>query len=140
MVSSAIVRGAVALVCLLLGQSLLGQDTGTPNGAAQGVVYRCVLTSGSVEYTNIPKPGCVVVSTYVYRPKQQETTGNNSTQLIEQGSYVNRDGVVVHSPAHSVSGTAPPGASAQCRDGSYSFSLHHSGTCSHHGGVSQWLK
>ena len=35
--------------------------------------------------------------------------------------------------------SAPPGASAKCRDGSYSFSQHHSGTCSHHGGVAVWL-
>src|SRR6266567_3670174 len=32
----------------------------------------------------------------------------------------------------------PAGATAQCADGTYSFSLHHSGTCSHHGGVVQW--
>ncbi len=34
---------------------------------------------------------------------------------------------------------APPGATAKCRDGSLSFSQHHQGTCSHHGGVSAWL-
>lgn len=34
---------------------------------------------------------------------------------------------------------APAGATAQCRDGTYSFSQHHSGTCSHHGGVAMWL-
>ena len=35
---------------------------------------------------------------------------------------------------------APPaGATAQCRDGTYSFSQHRSGTCSHHGGVARWL-
>jgi hypothetical protein len=73
-------------------------------------------------------------------PQGTQSVTNGSTQLIEQGSYVNRDGVVVHRPAHTVSGAVPDGASAQCRDGSYSFSLHHSGTCSHHGGVSQWLK
>jgi Protein of unknown function (DUF3761) len=33
----------------------------------------------------------------------------------------------------------PPGATALCRDGTYSFSQHHSGTCSHHGGVARWL-
>ncbi len=33
----------------------------------------------------------------------------------------------------------PPGATAVCRDGTYSFSQHHSGTCSHHGGVAKWL-
>jgi hypothetical protein len=73
-------------------------------------------------------------------PQGTQSVTPGSTQLIEQGSYVNRDGVVVHRPAHTVSGAAPAGASAQCRDGSYSFSLHHSGTCSHHGGVAQWLR
>jgi hypothetical protein len=29
---------------------------------------------------------------------------------------------------------------ARCKDGSMSYSLHHSGTCSHHGGVAQWLQ
>ncbi len=37
---------------------------------------------------------------------------------------------------------APAGATAptaRCRDGTLSYSLHHSGTCSHHGGVAAWL-
>src|SRR4051812_9220152 len=34
---------------------------------------------------------------------------------------------------------APAGASARCGDGTYSFSQHHSGTCSRHGGVAAWL-
>ena len=35
---------------------------------------------------------------------------------------------------------APPdGATARCRDGSYSRSTSRSGTCSHHGGVADWL-
>jgi hypothetical protein len=33
----------------------------------------------------------------------------------------------------------PPGASALCADGSYSYSANRRGTCSHHGGVAQWL-
>ena len=33
----------------------------------------------------------------------------------------------------------PPGATAQCRDGTYSYARHRSGTCSHHGGVAVWL-
>ena len=62
-----------------------------------------------------------------------------SPRLVESGRYRNVDGAVVHSPAHTDNGTAPAGASAQCRDGSWSFSLHHRGTCSHHGGVARWL-
>lgn len=42
------------------------------------------------------------------------------------------------SSSHSGSG-APAGATARCNDGSYSWSQHHSGTCSHHGGVATWL-
>jgi hypothetical protein len=39
----------------------------------------------------------------------------------------------------ATAGSAPAGATARCRDGTYSFSQHHSGTCSHHGGVAAWL-
>lgn len=51
--------------------------------------------------------------------------------------YTNVDGKHVESPRKA--GSAPAGASAKCRDGSYSFSAHRQGTCSHHGGVAQWL-
>jgi hypothetical protein len=34
---------------------------------------------------------------------------------------------------------APADATARCADGTYSFSATHSGTCSHHGGVTRWL-
>ena len=61
------------------------------------------------------------------------------SQLVEHGHYVNKSGAVVHSPAHTVTGSAPAGASAKCRDGTFSFSQHHSGTCSHHGGVASWI-
>ncbi len=52
-------------------------------------------------------------------------------------SYVNSDGQCVHDPVQAPS--APSGATARCEDGTYSFSKHHSGTCSGHGGVAEWL-
>ena len=52
-------------------------------------------------------------------------------------AYVNSDGQCIHDPNSSA--TAPAGATAQCEDGTYSFSTHQSGTCSGHGGVSRWL-
>jgi hypothetical protein len=52
------------------------------------------------------------------------------------GYYRNVDGVSVHRPMHSRS--RMPGSSAVCRDGSQSFSRHHRGTCSHHGGVASY--
>ncbi|MFE1171928.1 DUF3761 domain-containing protein [Streptomyces sp. NPDC058773] len=32
------------------------------------------------------------------------------------------------------------GASAKCNDGTYSYSRHRRGTCSHHHGVAVWLR
>jgi hypothetical protein len=53
------------------------------------------------------------------------------------GYYTNSNGVKVQSPTSSF--IVPKGASAQCKDGTYSFSKHHSGTCSGHKGVKKWL-
>jgi hypothetical protein len=47
--------------------------------------------------------------------------------------------VLMLAGAAAAQAAAPPGASARCRDGSYSFSKHHAGTCSHHGGVAAWF-
>lgn len=41
--------------------------------------------------------------------------------------------------ARAPTGAEPAGATAVCKDGTYSTSKHHSGSCAHHGGVSQWL-
>ena len=35
--------------------------------------------------------------------------------------------------------TDPTGATAKCKDGTYSKSKHHEGSCSHHGGVAEFL-
>src|SRR5258708_38136285 len=53
------------------------------------------------------------------------------------GTYVNSKGQTVPRPENC--SAAPKGATAQCRDGSYSFSQSRRGTCSHHGGVAKWL-
>jgi hypothetical protein len=42
--------------------------------------------------------------------------------------------------AISSASSAPPGATARCRDGTYSYAKHHQGACSHHGGVAKWLR
>jgi hypothetical protein len=59
--------------------------------------------------------------------------------LSNNNYYTNVDGNAVHSPADSSDGCVAAGATAECNDGTCSFSQHHSGTCSHHGGVASWL-
>jgi uncharacterized protein YgiM (DUF1202 family) len=52
-------------------------------------------------------------------------------------TYINSFGEEVPRPRRSAS--VPAGASARCSDGTYSFSRSRRGTCSHHGGVAEWL-
>ena len=62
---------------------------------------------------------------------------NGKVNCTDNGTYQNSRGETVRRPENC---SAPPeGASAQCRDGSYSFSRSRRGTCSHHGGVAKWL-
>lgn len=53
-------------------------------------------------------------------------------------AYVNSRGHCVHRPVRA--NHVPFGATARCRDGSYSFSESRRGTCSWHGGVASWLR
>ena len=43
-------------------------------------------------------------------------------------------------PTTTASNTDPTGATAKCKDGTYSHSATHRGACSRHGGVAEWLK
>lgn len=70
------------------------------------------------------------VSTYTVPAKETANLSNSNY-------YTNTNGNTVHSPAYASS--VPAGASARCRDGTYSFSQSRRGTCSHHGGVAEWL-
>ena len=63
-------------------------------------------------------------------PTPQPTSGRG---------YTNSRGEWVPSPIRTLDGRPPEGASAQCRDSTFSFSRSRSGTCSHHGGVARWL-
>ncbi|OLZ53844.1 hypothetical protein BS329_13240 [Amycolatopsis coloradensis] len=71
------------------------------------------------------------------RPKTTPTA--KAPSLAECGSdyYRNTDGVCVHRPATGAG--AADGATALCKDGSYSYSQNRRGTCSGHGGVRTWL-
>jgi Protein of unknown function (DUF3761) len=60
-----------------------------------------------------------------------------TTPGCTNGTYTNSAGNTVCSP--ETAPTAPAGATAKCEDGTYSFSESRSGTCSHHGGVAEWL-
>lgn len=82
--------------------------------------------------TPTPIPTQVITPTPVPTAQPVQNTG-----LSNDNYYTNSAGEQVHSPAYSNS--VPEGATAKCKDGTYSFSQSRKGTCSRHGGVAQWL-
>lgn len=108
------VVGGIALVVAIVGIASGNSNTQTPAPATQTA--------------NIAQQVAPLASP---TPPQKATLSNDSY-------YTNSNGNTVHSPAYSSNGV-PAGATAQCRDTTYSFSQHRSGTCSGHGGVATWL-
>ena len=81
-----------------------------------------------------------VSSKYLYKPTANNYSNTNSHSNNSSSSvkyYTNSEKVKVQSPTYYNS--QPTGATALCRDGTYSFSRNRRGTCSHHGGVAKWL-
>ena len=82
---------------------------------------------------------------YLSSSAQHRITHNYSKREHNQASftngriryYTNTYWNRVQSPTYYSS--VPAGATALCRDGTYSFSQSRRGTCSHHGGVAKWF-
>lgn len=75
------------------------------------------------------------------RKQQEQREAERRQQALSEctnGTYVNAAGNTVCKPVER--STTPAGATAECEDGTYSFSESRSGTCSHHGGVRTWLE
>jgi|SRR5580692_11062143 len=90
----------------------------------------CVVTLATVFFTSL--------SAQVPQPSPTPPQPQKSQSKCEDtGTYMNSKGETTKRPENCSS--APQGATAQCRDGSYSFSQSRRGTCSHHGGVAKWL-
>lgn len=108
-----------AIVWIIIGIMIWGflsDQFGNENQATQGAI-----NTPSIERNS----GSIDLSQY--------STGSGSCGAE---SYRNVDGDCISGPVHAPS--APPGATARCRDGTYSFSQNRRGTCSHHGGVASW--
>lgn len=105
-------------------------------------VYEVTYTDGvetdrqlvSDTITKQPVNRTVAEGTYV-APTVKSTTQSTPATQCTNGTYVNSAGNTVCRPSETNTG----GATARCKDGSYSYSQSRSGTCSHHGGVAQWL-
>ncbi len=100
--------------------------------------------TASASTTGSPMRNAPVVGAHPGSPATQPTSTRPAgvrparPAACASGYYRNTYGVCVHRPVPAP--VAPAGATAKCNDGTYSFSQHRSGTCSHHHGVAVWLQ
>ena len=69
-----------------------------------------------------------------HKSKQAFVAHYSTNSYCSVNYYKSTGGDCVHYPS-----TNPSGATAQCRNGIYSYSEHHQGSCSGDGGVARWL-
>ena len=123
-----------------------GSTKTTQNGinGVETTTYTVTYTDGKetarkvtrVDVTKQPVAQIIARGTYVAPKPTTTSTSKPAAQNCANGTYVNSAGNTVCRPVQS--STRPSGATARCRDGSYSYSQSRRGTCSHHGGVAQW--
>ena len=109
--------------------------------SAQGQVLAVMPAGSAVDLTNCSGAWCHVVfrTFHGYAAAAYLSSTPPSAHLDPGRGYTNARGVWVPSPTRTRGDEPPSGASAECRDGTYSFSMSRRGTCSHHGGVARWL-
>jgi len=142
-------RARTVLALLLFAASGLAADTRVTVSRAQlhaapraGARVVAVVPAGVRLSVECSKSWCSTswngAAAWVAKRDLSAPKGDRAKPERTGRGYINSDGKRIPSPQLSPAGP-PAGATAQCNDGSYSFSTHRRGTCSHHGGVRRWL-
>jgi len=76
-------------------------------------------------------PTITFTATITSTPSKTSTPTKTRTPIPSRTLVV----IITSIPQNNI----PQGVTAICEDGSYSYSEHRQGTCSHHGGVKQWI-
>jgi len=131
---------AIGILLVVTLASAAGDSTPAPS-TQEANVSNQILTAPPQQPSTATEEGPDIKTQQAPAPATTENVqpAQPSDSLSNDNYYINVDGNTVHSPAYSETGQVPAGATAQCRDGTYSFSQHRQGTCSHHGGVIRWL-
>jgi hypothetical protein len=152
-ISSAPASGACPKITGPTRQSVTGSPAGETEAAIlpKGRLWRGKMKGASLSVivaitlaSTIFWGGIVSATPSVARYSNSPTvevkcTRSDEGNLTRHGCYINRYGNSVHRPSRTHNGAPPAKATARCGDGTYSFSQHASGTCSHHRGVQSWL-
>lgn len=138
-----VLAGLGILIGLILIGGVLSGST-KPEVAGTKIVAPTPTSTPTAIPTPTPTPTPTPKPTFIPTPKPTiQPTSAPAVQapatVIDAGcgTYINSFGNEVARPCPA--NDVPSGATARCGDGTYSYSQSRRGTCSHHGGVAQWL-
>ena len=120
---------AVTTACVLLAGTVQAKDMKACS--ADWKAQKAAKTSGSQTHKQFMTT-CLAAGS----PGVAPTPPAASAPMQQPGKGAPNAGVAPTMAAAN----APTGATAKCKDGTFSMSKHHSGSCSHHGGVAQFLQ
>ena len=129
--------------CGLMGVAAIGGVHITPTSTTYSVgatviyVTDTTMVTATRSYTDTPISVISTSESVTSSPVLTSTLSTASPSPTVAVLPTNTLVIVLPAPTTK---TYPAGASAICNDGTYSFSAHRRGTCSHHGGVKVWLK
>jgi len=132
--------GVIIFLTGLIGTFGLGENISQISNTAPQTSIQKTVTQPVVDTQKIQVESQKTANPPTYKPINNNSSNGSNYKPIssdDSDSYINVNGERVQSPTYYPS--APAGASAQCNDGTYSFSRNRRGTCSGHGGVAQWL-
>jgi len=137
----AVIAGIAVCGSLLSQVSGGGNSTSTPTNRMQAQV----LNSTSKQIPTLTKTSLQTLKPTItstpyppgFRPTDTRWPTATEVNVISANQPISGGG---GSTPVGVDPNNPTGATALCRDGTLSYSQHHSGTCSNHDGVAVWYK
>jgi len=108
-------------------------STAPAGGAHAGATFQC--KDGSYSTAKSSQGACSR-----HGGVDHALTGAAATAAVAPATAAGAGAASGKAPMVARPGDAPANATAKCRDGTYSASQQHSGSCSHHGGVAEWYQ
>jgi hypothetical protein len=96
-------------------------------------------TAGAVKTTTVSKATTTDCTKWYNKMRAQCRTATSSAPAHTTVAPAPKPTASTSRSAGSSANDNPAGATAQCKDGTYSHAKTHQGACSHHGGVAKWL-
>ena len=105
--------------------------TGSSPGAVKTTTTSSATTTDCTKWFNKARAAC--------RTSTSSSPPRTTVAPAAKPTAANSSPAATPHSSKSAANSNAQGATAQCKDGTFSHAAHHAGACSHHGGVAKWM-